>query len=415
MAGLSRSCSGLALLFAMLVSLVASRVNGGDLRATLPTEEELNRYNLTLAWWGQATLDPRRDELQHLTFDEQNVYAQAKSGIVSAFSGETGRRMWSNLIGVPGMETFPAVSNEEELLLSRGLRVFSLDKSTGLIVWELEIPSHPSTSPEVDENRAYIGMTDGSVLAYDLRDIRQLYADGMLPEWTNRARSWRFQGTGEIVSPPISTGDVVAFGSAEGYVYGVTAPDRRLRFQFRSEGGIDTPIGRSQDLIFVVDKNWRMYCVHQKSGVVRWAATMPAPVMQQPRIIGSQVFVNPQRKGLISLSVSGGRQQWDDYQTAVSEFISASDERIYASDAGGNLVMLNRETGAIEGKLNLRHFEVRKANDRTDRIYMATKEGLIIALRERGSEYPAFHLFPDRRPILPELAPEEEAAPTAAN
>ena len=46
------------------------------------------------------------------------------------------------------------------------------------------------------------------------------------------------------------------------------------------------------------------------------------------------------------------------------------------------------------------------ANDRSDRIYIATPAGLVMCLHEQGREFASFHVHPDRQPIMPELAPE---------
>ena len=78
--------------------------------------------------------------------------------------------------------------------------------------------------------------------------------------------------------------------------------------------------------------------------------------------------------------------------------------------------LLSRENGGLVGALPLRQFTVRLENDRTDRLYMATQSGLVTCIREKGSGFPLYHMFPDRRPILPEFAPEagdEKATPPA--
>ena len=54
-----------------------------------------------------------------------------------------------------------------------------------------------------------------------------------------------------------------------------------------------------------------------------------------------------------------------------------------------------------------RDLSVRIQNDRTDRIYLGTESGLIVCLRERGQEFPKFHMYPERSPILPEMAPDD--------
>jgi hypothetical protein len=60
--------------------------------------------------------------------------------------------------------------------------------------------------------------------------------------------------------------------------------------------------------------------------------------------------------------------------------------------------------------LPLRDFTVRYGNELTDRIYLATSRGLVICLRENGQEFPIYHRYPERQPILPEFAPEEDPA-----
>ena len=78
------------------------------------------------------------------------------------------------------------------------------------------------------------------------------------------------------------------------------------------------------------------------------------------------------------------------------------------TDDLGNLMVLSRADGAPLGVLPLRDYSIRVANDRTDRIYLCTESGLVVALRERDQEFPEYHMFPERRPILPDFAPEGE-------
>jgi hypothetical protein len=87
--------------------------------------------------------------------------------------------------------------------------------------------------------------------------------------------------------------------------------------------------------------------------------------------------------------------------------VSVTGPAIFASDDDGNLIKVSRDTGAILGSLALRAFSVRVSNDRTDRLYLSTESGLIVALRQKGELLPVFHKFPDRLPIVPLVEPEE--------
>lgn len=372
----------------------------------LPSEAVLNRYGLTLDWWARATVDPTRERISHVTLDEQNVYVQSTSGILSAIHGESGRVLWSRLIGAPDQQAFEVSSNEEQLFLAVGMQIFALNKQTGDIVWRLRLPHHPAAPPGVDDETVYIGAVEGSVYAYELRRIRTLYAERRLPEFSAQALAWRFQTPGSIVSTPVSTGTTVSFGSAVGSVYGVTSRDLRLRFQFESDGKIRAPLGRSQEYLFIADQNSRVYAIRFATGQIEWTLSTPTPVQEQPRAVGSQVFVIPFRKGMTAVSVNSGITQWTIPQ--VSEFVAASEMNVYGFDEQGNLLIMRRfEGGDIVGAIPLRKFSIRVNNDRTDRIVLCTERGLIVSLREKEFDFPIYHLFPERRPLLPEFASEE--------
>lgn len=380
----------------------------------LPSEALLNRYGLTLDWWGQAILDPRRDRIQFLTADEQNVYVQASSGIITTFSGASGRRLWSMLLGAPDQVGHEASSNDDLLLVAIGMRMYGLNKQTGDLQWEVRTPNHPSSAPIADDQQLFLGMVNGRVFAYDLGMVHNLHRENMLPQWLDRAQQWMFYTPREIVSTPVIAGQTLVFASRIGSVFGVRKDDRELRFQFESDAPIRTPLGYSNDVVLAATEAGRMYCLNVQNGRTRWAFTSGSPIQQQPRVIGRQVFVIPHLEGLAALSLVSGRELWPRNQRRVVEFLAASGNRIYGTDLGGNLLVLNREDGAVIGTVPMRNFTIRVHNDRTDRIYLATEDGIVIGLREIESEFPTFHLYPERRPILPEFAPEEgdEAAAT---
>jgi hypothetical protein len=86
---------------------------------------------------------------------------------------------------------------------------------------------------------------------------------------------------------------------------------------------------------------------------------------------------------------------------------------LFVSDFVGNVVVVARKDGAILGSLPLRGFKLRYGNELTDRVYLVNRSGLTVCLRERGKEFPTYHLYPERQPILPDLAPDDAADPAA--
>ncbi len=80
---------------------------------------------------------------------------------------------------------------------------------------------------------------------------------------------------------------------------------------------------------------------------------------------------------------------------------------MYASDVLGNVLLLNPKDGRQIGAFSMRQFPIRVANERTDRLYMASGHGLIVCIRESERDLPLFHKNPEKGPILPEVAPDQ--------
>ncbi len=166
----------------------------------LPETHDLERIGLVNGWWGRAIVDSKQDEIEFLRADEQIILAQSRQGLFTAFRADTGRILWSVLVGGPQYRAFPAAMNESEVIVALGLNMFSLDKQTGETRWTLRLPGHPSCTPEIDSNQVYVGTTDGSVYAYSLRSIRELFGQRKLPAYTHLAQVWRYK-TPRLSSP----------------------------------------------------------------------------------------------------------------------------------------------------------------------------------------------------------------------
>lgn len=408
----TRSCVLLRLgAFCLLVAGLPS-TGYSQFAATLPTARELEPYRLEMLWWGQAVIDPAQDRVLHLTIDEDNVYVQTSAGIVTAFHGQSGERLWSVLLGAPGRVSLPLASNEREALVAIGLQLYGLNKFTGELLWQIELPHHPSTAPEVDSDHVYLGMVDGSVYCYSLEKIRQLWQSNRLPRWSNTASLWRHKAPREITGTPISNGRTVTFASLDGTVYCVSALDHKLIFQFETDAPIDTPLGRGADALYVAAQDTRLYCLNANNGARRWSFTAGIPIRQQPWVIGGNVYVAPHQDGLYCLSTTSGITRW--HQPQAMQFLASNNSYVCAADSIGDVLLLSHEDGSIVGRLRLRGLSQRIPNERTDRLYLGTPDGLVVCLRERGQEFPLYHKFPERRPILPEMTPDDVTADGSA-
>jgi hypothetical protein len=165
--------------------------------------------------------------------------------------------------------------------------------------------------------------------------------------------------------------------------------------------------------VFVASDDARVFALDMTNGSRKWSFTAGEAVRQQPRVVGSHVYVVPFGRGMYSLRTATGFQQW--HQRAATEFLAATTGYIFTSDSLGDVLILNEEDGSVAGTLNYRHLSTRVQNERTDRLYLANPSGLVVCIREQGRDEALWHKFPERQPIRAEVAPDDltDAAPAA--
>ena len=397
--------SMLSLLCAVSLSIPLA-AQGAGLGARLPSQRSLNRYGLTRAWWNVATMDPLRDKVAHLVADEDTVYVQSTSGIMTAFDAETGKKLWAILLGSGEDPGFPVSSNAETALVATGTTLYSVDKRSGGITWQLKLPQTPSTSPAVDSEQVYIGSLDGSVYAFDLRKIHKLYSQGRLPQWSYQALSWRYKAPKEITTPPLSNGRIVNFASRAGLLYGVSVKSEGgLVFQRESvdRKPVSAPIKASADYLYMASRDFNVYCINRNTGTTKWEFPSGRPIEQAPYVIGRHVFVLPTRGGLFCLNSDTGDRIW--HQPKIKRFLAATPSIVYTADSFHNVILLARGSGQILGALPLGDYKIQLSNDQTDRLFVCTERGLVICVRERRRPFPLYYQHPERKPILPDFSP----------
>lgn len=411
-------CSFLTLMLTVSLadSLMAQRrLNESSVGISLLTQRELVQYDLDRVWWGQATVDPQRDRIVHLSLDEINLYALSTSGIITAFNNETGKKLWATQLGRGNNINYPPVSNSKYVFITVGTKLYSIDRLNGEIDWELQLPRSASTSPTVDEESIYVGSLSGRVYAWDLNKLSELSNESKLPDWRDAAIRWTYQTGDAITTPPIVTSRTLLFASEDGSLYSVTINNRQLTFQFETDAPISANLAEDEKSIFLASEDQNLYCLNILNGTVRWRIRTSFPLRKPVTVLDNEVYLSSDKNGLLKLSAASGHEQW--WQPLGSTFISLSPTRVYASDELGNLLILSRTDGAILSAVPLRKFKVKLMNERTDRIFCASESGLIMCLKQNDLPFPVRFKHKDRYPILPEIAPEPNASaeePTGA-
>ncbi len=416
MSFLKTCCAALALLSG--AASVAFGQSPAQVGNHLPSQQSLRPFGLTRAWWGQAVMNSHRDKLLHITTDERELYTQSTNGVLTAFDSETGKRLWSTQVGSSDRAMYPVTSNDDMLFVVSGMSLYGISKLDGQIQWDLRMPGQPATSPIADNREMYLGFMDGSMYAFDLKRVGELYAKSMLPRWSHLTVLWRYKTSQTISVPAVPGARLVAFASRNGSLYSVTKEDRTLKFQFQTNTTLSAPFVRWKNNLLLASEDFNVYSLDMANGRYNWQFSSGMMIRKTPVVIGDELYLTPERGGMFKISPETGKQIW--WRPGIEEFISASPTRVYASDRMGNVAVLSRQDGGLIAAMPAERFTRHVVNDRSDRLFLATETGLIVELHELGRDAPLYHVHPDWLPLMPEFAPEMPneveggAAPPAA-
>ncbi len=405
---------------------------------TPPSSTSLRRIGLEKMWASQARVNPSRDKVSHLTFDERHVYVQSSNGSLTAFDAENGTRKWTVQVGPPGRTPFPASTNGSVVVVVAAAKIYGINKFTGHILWAVKTPGSAATAAAVDEKEFYVGTTDGSVYAFSFAVVEYYGRNGRLPGSFNpetreitspigptpstHTWMWRYRTGRPIEHTPTLSSLMVLFGDKLGQVYGISKGTRqeqggKLRFQYQSGHGIVGRIIAEGNNVFVPTTENRLVAANVPTGSALWNFAAGNQILGDPKYIADRLYFVSEGEGLFALNTADGSHvptptgKW--WVPGATKFLGITPSLVLASGAQNNVVAVDRKTAQPRGQLRMDDFTIRATNDLNDRIYMISEQGLVLCLREPGSETPVFYRNLDQAPITPELSEEKPADNTA--
>jgi hypothetical protein len=144
-----------------------------------------------------------------------------------------------------------------------------------------------------------------------------------------------------------------------------------------------------------------------------WTFPSGAPITQEPLVAGDDIYVINTAGNLSSLDPRTGEPRWT-IPTQGGQLVSVTPTKLYLRSYNLDLFVVDRATGRmvvdpagshLRAGLNLREHDLSIVNPFNDRMYFATRCGLILAIREIGQAQP--HLLRDpKQPPFGYIPPE---------
>jgi len=373
------------------------------------------------------------------------VFAQTTESNLYAFDGETGRLLWNQQLGGQITRARPAAVNSRAVFVTNTNRLYALDRQTGRRLWSTTLPSMPAGPPAADEDRVFIGLDSGVLVAYNLHPTSLRGNEGsrtfplatptplnagpatveafkLLAYYREPQLAWNWQTDRPLTSRPLPAGRVVAFGAGDGRVYSALSDVRSLLFRFLTGGGVVGPLaGHGERTLLAPSLDENVYAIDLFTGESLWTFSTGAPVEQEPLVADDDIFVQNSAGATSVLDPATGEARWTN-ANQVGRFLAVGRSKLYLSSPDRDLFILDRNTGRqiadarstyqVSG-LNLREFTLLVTNSVNDRIYACSPSGSLICLRELDAVVPHQLRDPASKP-LGYIPPGGLNAPTAA-
>jgi len=410
----------------------------------------LHKLNLKVAWRTFLPLDGKRDGIESVQVLDGQVLVQTHSGALMMLNGETGQTQWITLIGQPYRANIPPSANESAVIGLNGTRMFGLERNTGQLLWEFDLPNAATAPIGVDSDRAYVCITGGRFHVYQMFKKADPNAPGTAPPAIEKKKAPEpayvpmvagkvygsaSKATSILDSPgrtyfgisplssitdanrlqlvrgklplvyeiradsrlevqplltprnPDNAGYVVLAG-ADGQVLTMSKTSTFMNYKFRVEAPISAPGAQYVDTAYMAFRDGTVFAMHMESGLILWRTASPKLVSRKPDVSFEDVYLAPMESGLMRLSRARGDVHWRN--TEADRFLAANKKFTYAFDRRGHLLVLDRARGTVLASHDTRDFAVPITNTTNERLFLAANDGQLICLYDRDTPPPGF-------------------------
>jgi outer membrane protein assembly factor BamB len=431
----------LAILLA--VSTVAAQpISRTYTRPAIPSSEVLDRLNLKLAWRVFVPTDGFRDGLASVQILEDQVLVQTRSGGVVLLDAATGATAWRARVGVPYRGTQPLGYNSQSVFVTNADRLYALSRRTGTVQWSMALPSAPTSAPVADDTEVYLCLGTGRVYAYQLPNLTAATRlaekpagdtaaenafrppPGTLSTVGTLSKSYNYRpdrepsgprpgliwdqrvGSGRLEQAPLLTDEFLTLVGSDGLFYTTSKFQNQLLYSFQAEAPVSAPLAQYGETAYVASRDYNTYALSIATGRILWRFLGGAPILRKPEVFDEEVYVAPERVGLYRIDRVFGQVLWHNRQA--DRFVAQNRKFVYAADFSGRLVILDRARGTLLTTYDgTRDFVFPVANEQSDRIFLASNDGLVVCLYDR--DYPAPLRMKSPEKAAPK--PKEEAKP----
>ena len=341
--------------------------------AKLKAETELAaiQANLVAAGKKDVVLPPI---VMHL-IPQITIAATTDRGILQVIDGETGKTLWTTLVGSPNHPTTEPAVSDDFVAVCNGSNLYVYKAADGQLAWQKQVVGAVGAGPAITDTLIYVPMINGTMETYVVANPR---------------RPKVFRAFGRTVVQPVASGESVAWPTDQGKLYVGFARGGTMKYRVEAKDSmVSAPTFMPPDKILATSMDGYVYCIEEGRGQIVWRFTTGDPISQSPLAVGDQVYAVTDSGELYAIASSTGTELW--MTAGIRSILAANKERVYLTDMTGNVQIVDAKSGSRLGSIFASDLNLKFTNVQTDRIILGTRTGLVQCIRERELVYPVAH------------------------
>ena len=379
--------------------------------------------------------------------DGRQILVQARSGAIFALDAETGALQWRARLPNQYSTALPLGYNAKFVFAVTGANLTAFNRTNGALEWEVMMPGGSTAAPVADEERVYLTLGSGRLATFllprpstaplvpppapapqanrPLIDLNKtLLANDTYPEAgmksaelrglifgdpfarggtmfggrkVNFHQLWEYSAESRIEMTPLLTPEFVLLGGYTGILYALNKFDGKVLYRFAAGPPLTAQLGQYDLLAYIASQDYTVYALDIVPGRTLWRFAGGGPILVKPAVDDDNVYVTPEGVGMYRIGRERGDILWR--RTNGDRFLASNKKFVYSTDRHGRLLILDKGTGNQLGVLEeARDFVFPISNEFTDRVYLASNDGLVISLHDRSLTKPLMMKKPPAPP-----------------
>lgn len=210
---------------------------------------------------------------------------------------------------------------------------------------------------------------------------------------------WEYGLRGRVEYAPLITPQRVWVFLSPRFAYAFNKKDRTIELYDRMTDEFTAAPVQADTTLYIPISHALMAVDGQRGGVdsgveLIWRTPLPGTNNHSPYVTDRYVFASGDETGIVCLDRRTGRILWQS-DPQIDSVIAANEEFVYARDQVGNLHIfdIGQSNDPLTGRvrplasMTFRDYDVSAINTTTDRIYLVTRSGLVLCLRDKAAKY----------------------------